>query len=300
MSEGVPEVSVLIPSIGRDTLLSTITSARASLESARISHEIVLVDDSCTGAVEALLAESGIDRAGLRIVPGGARNISIARNLSVEAGRGTYFAFIDDDEWVEPDWAERHREIFERHGADASIGSVQAHYAAGSPPWMIQANLYSRGPKVAGEAVDAGSTANAWVRASCFTRDGFRFDTALGKTGGEDANMFVRLHRAGYRLVSSAARVHEIIPIERASLGNLSQRALRVGHTFAYNTLPGSTRMGQVRFFGRAAVQVVGGVVLAGASLPVSRGRALGYYILALRNLGKLRYLFGQGIVQYY
>jgi len=52
------------------------------------------------------------------------QNISLARNRSVRAARGTYVAFIDDDEYAPPHWLETLHQVLLETDADGVWGPV--------------------------------------------------------------------------------------------------------------------------------------------------------------------------------
>lgn len=292
--------SILIASIGRDTLARTLTSTRAAARHHGAPFEIIVADDSIDGRVRPILDRLDGGSADITLVHVGAGNISIARNACLEAATGEFLLFIDDDEWVEADWIDRHSRALERDRADAAFGPVKAYYTDDTPEWLRRADLFSRNRVKDGQALTRGTTANAMVRRATVLRLGLRFREEFGRTGGEDTAFFGQLYRGGGKLVGSAALVSEMVPADRCSLHYLRRRAVRAGQTFARNALIGSSRWRKARFAVDAAAKmaVLGGMALAIA--PFDRGRALHPLIEALRNLGKLREICNLPLVVYY
>ena len=81
------KVSIVIPSIGRETLKYSIASASSQNE---VSTEVFVIDDSIN---------QNIEIAGVQILrTGGSKGVSFARNLGVTAASGDWIAFLDDDD----------------------------------------------------------------------------------------------------------------------------------------------------------------------------------------------------------
>ena len=70
--------------------------------------EFMLVDDASTDSTPAILAERAdtLGRASVLTQPRNA-GLSAARNTGLDAATGTYVAFLDGDDWVEPGYYPR-------------------------------------------------------------------------------------------------------------------------------------------------------------------------------------------------
>ena len=122
-----------------------------------------------------------------------------------------------------------------------------------------------------------GYTCNVLIRTDVIRRAGLRFDLSLGRMGGEDDDFFYRLTDAGGTIgYTDAARVFELVPASRATLGWLLKRSFRSGQSHGRRqlrrALPG--RLLQILL---AALK--GGACLVGAALtalfPVRRRKWL-------------------------
>ena len=116
---------------------------RSCLESLRAQtigvdrFEVVVVDSaSSPAAAEQLrLVVAGMANARLfRVEEAGA---SVARNLGVEACRGSHVAFLDDDAVAAPDWLERIIEVLGEPGTPPGVvgGRVLPQWEAPLPAW---------------------------------------------------------------------------------------------------------------------------------------------------------------------
>lgn len=96
--EGLSSVSVVIPSVLRGTLSAALASVRGQRYSDPV-EVVVVVDHAPADVTEAQLAEA--DGADVVLFTGGGRGAAHARNLGVQASRGEFVAFLDDDdEWL--------------------------------------------------------------------------------------------------------------------------------------------------------------------------------------------------------
>lgn len=161
-----------------------------------------------------------------------ARNISIARNACLDAGRADYLAFIDDDETVTRSWLRHLLHTAQATGADAVLGPVRAIYRPGAPGWMSRADSHSTLPVWVNGEIRTGYTCNVLLKTSSPLVKGRRFDPSLGRSGGEDTVFFTRLHEAGGRIAyAPEAWVEEIVPEARARFSWLAKRRFRMGQT---------------------------------------------------------------------
>jgi succinoglycan biosynthesis protein ExoM len=299
MSGGV-EVSILVPSIGRPSLARTVREARTAARMAGRTYEIVVVDDSADGQAQAVCREVDDGGGDLRVVTSASRNISIARNTGVASARGDWLAFLDDDEWPEADWLVRQFQAAIGFEAGAVIGPVRAHYPDGTPRWIVDGDPYSRWFNRVGTPMRRGSTANALVRRDYLNSFALRFDESLGRSGGEDADLFGRFARCGLKIVAGDGLVHESIAIERCSARDLIKRAMRVGQTYALSETADATAAARSLFALSAMAKTIAFSAAALAFWPISKRRALPLAQNCLRNAGKISFLAGASTISYY
>jgi len=296
----MPDVSVLIASVGRSSLARCVRSVQAAAAFAGVECEIIVADDSETGAAAAALDAAEL-RGAVRVLAVAARNISEARNACLDAASAARAVFIDDDEWAERDWLERLTTAMDEFSADAVFGSVRAQYSEAAPAWLTRSDPFSKNPGRRGAAVAFGSTCNVLIRMTCVRSNGLRFDPAFGRTGGEDTDFFHRLHTAGGRLIAADdAVVHERVPPSRTSRAYLRRRAMSGGYMFADVSLRGASASARGLFAASAIAKWALANTVYAALWPISRSRAVPWAISVWSNAGKLSRTFGAAAPERY
>ncbi|MFF2843308.1 glycosyltransferase family 2 protein [Paenarthrobacter sp. NPDC057981] len=93
----LPDVSVVIPSIGREELARAIDSVVKQDYAGRVEIVISFDLDESKVPPDAIAAARTAD---VKVFTGGQRRGGFARNLGIESASGTWIAFLDDDdEW---------------------------------------------------------------------------------------------------------------------------------------------------------------------------------------------------------
>jgi len=180
-----PETSVIIPvRDGARFVAEAVHSVLAQLEP---GDEILAVDDKSTDETRRVL--DGIGHPAFRVVAGGGRGVSAARNVGLAAARGAFIAFLDhDDIWP----AGRHRALIGRlkreAGLDAVFGRVSRRFEPDA--------------RITAESMVEGHHAYWLVGSGLYRRrlveriGGFAEDMAMG----EDLDFYARLSEAGLQL----------------------------------------------------------------------------------------------------
>ncbi|MGE0440033.1 MAG: glycosyltransferase family 2 protein [Gemmatimonadales bacterium] len=257
--------------------------------------ELLVVDNGSAGGPGPML--TGLTRVGdlpARVLEEPRLGQSFARNRGIDAARGGWLLFLDDDVRLAPDWAPRLTGELERLGAVAGGGRVDPVWPAGLPRWVstdpdrveriafVQFSLGDRSRLLnPDDAPPIGC--NMGFRREVFASLG-GFATALGHAGnrligGEDAEVFARLRAAGMPAgyVADAVVRHPVDP-ERLTLGYLIRRRY----------WEGIGASGQPRVAGRALAGVPGAVWRAfGRHAASATGAALrGDWPAAAHHLG--------------
>jgi succinoglycan biosynthesis protein ExoM len=226
------EVTIAISTFRRPQGLRRLLESLKVLVAATPTFEIVVVDNDRAGTARPVvdaLRSNGFD---IRYVVEPTQSISRARNRSVREASGRFVAFIDDDEWADPDWLAELWRAAQLTGADAVFGPVVAVLPPTTPGWIAAAGFLQP------EKLDAGtqlawhqtSTANALVRRDALLDLPELFADSFGLTGGEDSDLFCRMLERGRALVAAGSgTVYTDLPASRASARGLLKRHFRNG-----------------------------------------------------------------------
>jgi glycosyltransferase involved in cell wall biosynthesis len=126
-----PEVTIVIPTRNRWPLLAGAGLA-AALAQEEVDHEVVVVDDASTDETPDRLA--GLDDDRVRVVRHPERRgVAVARNSGIQAARGEWVAFLDDDDV----WAPRKLRL----QVDAARAGG-AGFAYGGSVWVDEAHRF--------------------------------------------------------------------------------------------------------------------------------------------------------------
>lgn len=287
-------VSICIASIGRASLLDTVEAVLACTLPSCFAREIVIADDNPTATVASVLG-SLAERADVRIVVSGARNISVARNRAMAHASGEYVVFVDDDEAPAADWLEQLVRLADESGAEGVQGCVVGVYPPHSPDWAKKLRPYDKTYGAAGQAIPVGSTCNLLLRRATLVERSLEFDPALGRTGGEDTDLCFRLTASGGRIVcSTTATVFENVPVERLAPRHLMRRYARGGHSYASTVLAHCGVLRKVLEVGKAAALVAVFSVMAMASWRVLPAASMRFALRTSGNVGKLLFFLGR------
>jgi glycosyltransferase involved in cell wall biosynthesis len=206
-------------------LLRLIESLRRQKLPAGTKVEVIVVDNDPEGR-----ALAHVDGGRERWCHEPRRDIAHARNRALEEARGTWIAFVDDDEVADEGWLAAYLALAESGGWDGLFGPVIPRLERVVTPWLELETFYARARHASGTPLGPTQlrTSNAFVRRTLF--DGRRFDPAYGRSGGSDSELFGRMLAAGARFgFCDEARVTETLSPERHTLRWLTRRAFRGG-----------------------------------------------------------------------
>lgn len=286
-------ISVCMCTYKRDSLDRTLKSLCTQKLPDECSLEIIIVDNDIeeSGRATSESYKNNQDSVLVNYFVDGERNLSAVRNTSIEKANGELLAFIDDDEWAEPDWILSLVNALNQYSADAVFGKVKVIYPDSSPDWIADGDMFGKDSHATGAVLKKGATSNALLKAHWVKKtDGFRFDPVFGKSGGEDTDFFHRIAKAGGKLVfDNAAMVSEIVESHRLNLEYLKKQNIRIGQTHWNYLWSQQSGLAFVKTGLFVLAQVGGAAVLTLLTLPFGKKRYAKWYLLLVRNVVKLK-----------
>ena len=285
---GASRVSLCIASYRRPAGLARLLDSVARLKRPEaVELEVIVVDNDPAGQLVEAPPVAELPEAELHWLHEPRRNIAHARNRAVDAARGEWLGFVDDDEVLCEDWLAAYWRCAAEGAADAWFGPVLPRLEAPGPAWLDLQRFYARPRHATGAVLLAGEarTSNAFVRRSLL--GSLRFDPAYGRSGGSDTLLFGRLAAAGARYAwCDAAPVWEWLPPERHRLAWLLQRSFRGGcvHQRVERELGRARAASWLRAPGVAALCLLAAL----AALPAGRRRAAPFLMRAAVQAGRI------------
>lgn len=310
------DVSVVIATYDRpDGLAATLKSCLAQTNALGLAGEIVVLDNHPTqsgrAVVEAIGAAGGWP---IRHVTELTRNMSTLRNRGFSEARGRYLAFIDDDETADPDWLDALVGAARAADADIAVGPRLATFLAGAPPaydptgagFVRDLHLPDGAlialTNAAGKPEYGLGTGNSlFDLPRCFPGGAGMMREAFGDAGGEDAELFVRLHREGRRIVWAArAVVTEAVPPHRTEVRYRLVRTLREAQHYVAIYRDGARRpmLTALELWAKGVIQIVAGALIAAATLEFGSDRRLTGRMLMANGLGKMKWAAPVGYIR--
>jgi len=300
-------LSVVIPCYDRlDLLERTLRAAVAQIVPEGIGWEVIVADNHpqtlARALVEGIAANAAVPVIHVAALP--ARNISSARNAGVNAARGSFVAFSDDDEAPLPNWLAEHHACLLRTGADASFGPKYPEFEGGKPPsWDPNGYYYTVDFKLPADTelrpLDwwppqgrGLGTGNSMMRKATCLPGPAPFDEVFGRTGGEDSMLLFNLSKSGRRFVwCPAAVVIEYNQLGRLAVDYMRQRLRRS----AQHSAECRAAVADHKMLARAAITAVGlaqlGVhgVLWMLSSKADEVKRTKHWLGIAKGIGKLR-----------
>jgi succinoglycan biosynthesis protein ExoM len=231
-----PLISICVCTFRRpDGLQRLLATLRAISIPAGVGLELVVVDNDAGASAKSVFDRITADwpwpaRYVVEAHPG----VGFARARCVEEARGDWIAYIDDDEWAEPQWLQALWQTRTALGVDGVFGPVLASYETAPPEWLLRSRMYERPRRVTGTSLHWSQCAsgNVLFRKQLFV-DAGGFDAAFAQSGSEDSDFFWRCLGLGARFVwCDEAVAHEAVPPNRMTKTYLRRRAFLAGQNY--------------------------------------------------------------------
>ena len=126
MISATPLLSLVVPVYNVAPFLERCLESLAAQDLERM--EIVLVDDGSTDDCPAMLARHAARHPQLRVIRRENGGLSAARNTGLDNARGSYLAFADSDDWIEPGYYARLLELARANDLDMAHGNAMVHF----------------------------------------------------------------------------------------------------------------------------------------------------------------------------
>jgi succinoglycan biosynthesis protein ExoM len=199
--------------------------------------EVIVVDNDPTCSAKAFCEQLKSQfKWSLKYFSEPQRGISYVRNKAVAevSTAADFILFIDDDEVPEPAWLEELLIAQQAYNADVVAGpSLPFFPVADTPEWVIKGKFFEAPRFTTGHLLQYTGTNNVLIRAQILRTMDKIFDDRFAITGGEDTHLFMRLYRAGYKLIwADLAVVYEWIPKSRTNVTWILQRGYRSYSTY--------------------------------------------------------------------
>jgi succinoglycan biosynthesis protein ExoM len=134
-------ITVCICTYQRPRMLQRLLEAlEVQQANGRYAHNVVVADNDPARSARAVV-DAFSARSMLKVTYGSEprKNIALARNLALSLAEGEFVAFIDDDEFPEPDWLLRMLQTCEQQSCAGVLGPVRLLRAARTPHWPTDA-----------------------------------------------------------------------------------------------------------------------------------------------------------------
>jgi succinoglycan biosynthesis protein ExoM len=236
----VQHITVCICTFKRPLLLRRVIEAlRGQVPDTEFVFSIVVCDnDYLESAKGVVLACSQNSPVSIDYIVESRRSIALARNKAVEAAKGDFIAFLDDDEVPGPDWLSNLFSTCARYAVDGVLGAAVPLFDGNPPSWLLRTGYYQRTRHRTGTRIDwrLGRTGNALLHSRVFDSQEAPFDPRF--VIGEDQEFFRKQIERGHRFVwCDEAVTREIIPPRRwKTRGILKSALLRGKMTWQYPT----------------------------------------------------------------
>jgi glycosyltransferase involved in cell wall biosynthesis len=122
MARADPLISVIILTYNRPQFIRRSVASILEQQFDHTDYELILIDNGSTDAATHEMCRSiAFDNRSIRFITRENSNIGSGRNAGIDAARGEYIAFIDDDDYAYPDMLSFLYDLATKHGADISF-----------------------------------------------------------------------------------------------------------------------------------------------------------------------------------
>jgi len=214
-------VSIIVPTFRRPEGLRTALESLMSQTAGTLVMEIIVADNDPAGSardyVEGFAKTAAIKTHYLHVPAPGVSN---ARNAALDAAKGRYLAFLDDDQEACAGWLQTLIDIATKHEAALAFVPTHARIPGNSKYNDYLVDFFSRpGPDLDEGVLDEFfGCGNSLLDTHLCTLPSPPFSIDMNETGGEDDLLFSELQSQGIKIAwSRASKTNEDIRPHRAT-----------------------------------------------------------------------------------
>lgn len=224
MTATVSDTSVVICTFKADRWDAFVASVESAKNQAPPPQEVIIVVDHNPQLLERIRKEFPDLVVVENKEPQGS---SGSRNSGIAISKGKKVAFLDDDATAEPDWLD----LLSRHCDEPNVlgagGKVEPLWMGGKPAWFPEEFYWVIGASFRGMPETTAPVRNLYGGCMCYPKEileligGIRTDLGhAGKSvmGGGETVLGIRINQLqnGVLLYEPRARIHHLVPVERA------------------------------------------------------------------------------------
>ena len=230
-------VAICICTFRRQKLLRELLKGIAQLAFHKIRTpqiQLVVVDNDELASAEEVCRTTSVPWP-IQYVVEPRRGITHARNRAVsEAGSVDFIAFIDDDEVPSAGWLDELLWTQAESAADVVSGPVFPQYASEVAGWVKNGRFFEPRVSATGTEREVCACNNVLIGTHVFKRVP-SFDDAFALSGAEDTNFFLRVRKAGHKILwSQQAVVCEAVSAQRGTVSWILRREYQTGNGWVF------------------------------------------------------------------
>lgn len=303
-----PKVAICVATCRRPRWLGQLLESLSKLEFNKcpgVVWTVIVVDNDCTGSARPVAERYASLLPGLVYDLEPVQNISLARNKTIALAKDldcAYIAFVDDDEFVDPNWLDNLLYALKYYNADIVRGPVIPVFVDPVPDWIVKGGFFERQRyHKTGRIIRWGATNNVLLKREFLDRLAGPFDIKFGLTGGEDTHLFERLYRLGACMVwSNEAIVRENVPQSRTNVKWILLHYYNFGSMLALcdRALEKKKKWLLPRIF-KGLGRIIQGSILLLPSLLFGYAAAIKSLTYLARGVGMIAGIFGYKLEEY-
>ena len=134
-----PEISIIVPVYKVEKYLRQ--CLESILSQTFVSWECIVVDDGSPDGCGAICDEFAARDTRFRVIHKPNEGLSIARNTALKAAEGAFIAFVDSDDWVEPEYLQTLYDLIIEYDADVSQIGIIREYTTFTRPLTFSGDI---------------------------------------------------------------------------------------------------------------------------------------------------------------